>query len=268
MIIAIQVSYILQMRYPLTITLGGGGAFALGYHMGLADGMRDGGVDIATSPLMGTSGGAHAAAAIATGMTFEEIAPVWEVAVEKARMLWGKAGPLAEELYGPRSVPEGSSAAGVAVRLRGWKRVPLWNSEVPLADLVAASASIMPFTRPHKIGERRYVDGGHRSATSADLAPDADVQLLFVPYAFKSQGFLGRAGRRQIKKEQPKWVTRTGGTVIPVLPTDEMCAMSKGLKVIGDIPNARKIHALTSPVGRELAATLRRDHPEVVERLR
>jgi hypothetical protein len=37
--------------------------------------------------------------------------------------------------------------------------------------------------------------------------------------------------------------------------------------VIGDIDNARKIRDLTIPVGRDLVATLRRDHPDVIERL-
>jgi hypothetical protein len=37
-----------------------------------------GGVDITSTPLMGTSGGSHAAVAIATGMTFDEIAPIWQ----------------------------------------------------------------------------------------------------------------------------------------------------------------------------------------------
>jgi predicted acylesterase/phospholipase RssA len=256
------------MRHPLVVTLGGGGAFALGFHLGLAQGMRDGGgVDIATSPLLGTSGGAYAAVAIATGMTFDDVAPIWEEHVEEARLLWGRTAPLAEELFGTRRVPEGSSAGGVAVRLRGFKRVTLWNADVALADLVAASASILPFTRPHKIGKRRYIDGGHRSATSADLAPPADLQLLFIPYAFKSQGFLGRSGARKVRKEPPKWEARTGGRVVTVLPTDEMCAMSKGMRVIGDIANARKVHDLAIPVGRELATTLRRDHADVVDRV-
>jgi predicted acylesterase/phospholipase RssA len=256
------------MRHPLVVTLGGGGAFALGFHLGLAQGMRDGGgVDIATSPLLGTSGGAYAAVAIATGMAFDDVAPIWEAHDEEARLFWGQTAPLAEELFGTRRVPEGSSAGSVAVRLRGFKRVTLWNADVALADLVAASASILPFTRPHMIGERRYIDGGHRSATSADLAPPADLQLLFVPYAFKSQGFLGRSGARKVRKEPPKWEARTGGRVVTVLPTDEMCAMSKGMRVIGDIANARKVHDLAIPVGRELATTLRRDHADVVDRV-
>jgi predicted acylesterase/phospholipase RssA len=255
------------MHHPLAVTMGGGGAFALGFHLGLAHGMRDGGVDIATSPLMGTSGGAYAAAALATGMTFDDVAPIWAAHVEQARLLWGRAGPLAEELYSTKEVPAGSLAGSVAVRLLGFKRVTIWNVDVSLADLVAASASILPFTRPHKIGKRRYIDGGHRSATSADLAPPADVQLLFVPYAVKSQGFLGRSGARKIRKERPKWEARTGGRTITVLPTDEMCALSKGMRVIGDISNARRIQDLAIPVGRELAATLRREHPDVVDRL-
>lgn len=255
------------MRPAVTITLGGGGAFALGMHLGLADGLRESGIDIATSPLMGTSGGAYAAVAIATGMTFDEIAPIWELHVEEARLLWGRTAPLAEALFGDREVPEGSSAGSVAVRLLGFRRVVLWNVDVPLADIVAASASILPFTRPHKIGRRRYIDGGHRSATSADLAPEADLQLLFVPYGLKSQGFIGRIGARQIRKEPPKWEARTCGRTIVVLPTDELAARSKGMRVIGDIANARDVRDRMIPVGRELATTLRRQHPAVVERL-
>jgi NTE family protein len=251
----------------LTVTLGGGGAFALGFHLGLTHGLREGGVEIATSPLMGTSGGSYAAVAIATGMTFEEMAPIWEAKVEEAPLLWGRAAPVAEALFGTRTVPEGSSAGSVAVPLLGFKRVTLWNPDVSLVDLVAASSSILPFTRPHKIGKRRYVDGGHRSATSADLAPEADLQLLLVPYGVKSQGFIGRSGARKIRKEAPKWETRTGGRTIVVLPTDEMCALSKGMRVMGDIANARKIHDLAVPVGRALAVTVRCDYPDVAERL-
>lgn len=251
----------------MTVTLGGGGAFALGFHLGLHVGMRDAGVDIATVPLLGTSGGAHAAAAIGTGMTFDEIAPVWAEYVESSPTVGGRAGPLALSLYGTRVVPEGSSVGGGAVRLRGFKRVVLWSDEYPLADLVAASASIMPFTRPHKIGGHRYADGGHRSATSADLAPDADLQLLFVPFADKSQGFLGRVGARQIRKERPKWEARTGGSIVTVGPTAEMCALSKGMRVIGDMDVSRTIRDLAIPVGRELVSTLRRDHAAIVERL-
>jgi predicted acylesterase/phospholipase RssA len=259
--------YLRRVRHPIVVTLGGGGAFALGYHLGLATGLRDGGVDIATSPLMGTSGGSHAAAAIATGMSIDEIAPIWKEHVDKARLLWGRAAPVAEALYGDRTVPEGSAAAGVAVRVLGWKRVVLWNAEVPLADLVAASSSIMPFTRPHKLGGRRYVDGGHRSGTSADLAPEAEVQLLFAPFALKSQGFLGRSGARRLRKETPKWEQRTGGHVIAVVPTDEICALSKGMRVIGDMDNAKRVHDLAVPVGKDLAATLLQDHADVVARL-
>ena len=255
------------MRNPLTVTLGGGGAFALGFHLGLFEGARDGGVDLARSPLLGTSGGSYAAVAVATGMTFDEIAPIWERHVEEARLVWGKAAPVAEELFSDRQVSEGSSAGGVAVRLRWFQRVTLWDPEVRLVDIVAASSSILPFTRPHKIGKRRYIDGGHRSATSADLAPDADLQLVFVPYGSKSQGFLGRAGARKVRKEIPKWEERTGGRTITVLPTAEICGLSKGMKAIGDIANARKVRDLTIPIGKELAATMRTEHASVVARL-
>jgi predicted acylesterase/phospholipase RssA len=255
------------MREPMTITLGGGGAFAFGYHLGLSQGLRDGGVDIATSPLLGTSGGAHAAAAIATGMTFDEVAPVWERYIEAARPLFGRAGPLAEALYASQTVPDHATVGVGTVRLLTFRRKVMWHTDYRLPDMVAASSSILPFTRSHKIGKRRYIDGGHRSATSADLAPEADLQLMFVPFAFKSQGFIGRVGARQIRKEVPKWEARSGGKVIAVLPNDEMVGMSKGLRVIGDMDTARMVHDLAVPVGRDLAALLRRDHQPVIDRL-
>jgi hypothetical protein len=55
----------------------------------------------------------------------------------------------------PRVRPNCDGRRLEAVRLLGWKRVTLWNADVPLADIVAASSSILPFTRPHKIGKRR-----------------------------------------------------------------------------------------------------------------
>jgi hypothetical protein len=93
------------------------------------------------------------------------------------------------------------------------------------------------------------------------------VQIVSVPYGTKAQGFLGRAGARRVRKETPKWERRSGGRSVVVLPTDEICALSKGMRAIGDIANARKVRDLTVPIGRDLAATLRRDYPEVIERL-
>lgn len=255
-------------RPALTVTLGGGGAYALGFNLGIAHGLRADGIDISKAPLMGTSGGAHSAVAIATGMTFDEVADIWQPYIESCGPLWVKALPLADQLYSLRTIPAGGSAAGVAIRLLGFRREVLWAAEHPLPLIVAASSSISPFVRPTKVGKRRYVDGGFRSNTSADLAPDADVNLILAPFAFKSQGFVGRTAARHLAKEPAKWESRTGGKAIVVRPNDAMTTVEiKNIKAMSDTRLGRQIYELASELGAELATTLRADHPATVAAL-
>jgi hypothetical protein len=252
-------------RLPLVVTIGGGGAIALGFALGVTSGLRDEGIDISKATLVGTSGGSHAAVAIASGMSYDTIDPIWRNYVEHAGKIWVKAYPLAEELYGTAVV---SDVAGVAVRILGFRREVLWAPGTAPANLVAASSSPFPFARPHKIGKRRYIDGGHRSGTSADLAPAADLQLVLAALMDPRQGFLGKLGARQARKEVGKWTAATGGATVLVGPNDAIAEMKvKGMKSMGDIEVGRTVLELAVPIGRELAGTLRRDHPTVVERL-
>ena len=255
-------------RPPLVVTLGGGGAYALGYCIGIADGLRSRGIDLSRSPLMGTSGGSHAAVAIACGMSYDQVAAIWQPYVETCGSLWVKALPLAELLYGAQVMPEGGSAGGVAVRLLGFKREVLWAADHPLPLIVAASSSPFPFVRPTKVGKRRFIDGGHRSNTSADIAPDADLNLVLAPFAFKSQGIVGRMAAGKLAKEPGRWEARTGGRSVVVKPDDAMIAVRiKSMKAMGDTTLGRRIYELAVPLGEHLADQLRADHPDVVARL-
>jgi NTE family protein len=56
-------------------------------------------------------------------------------------------------------------------------------SGVPLVDAVAASCAVPCVWPPVTIGERRYIDGGTRSITNADLAAGADRVLVIQPVA-------------------------------------------------------------------------------------
>jgi predicted acylesterase/phospholipase RssA len=255
-------------RPPLVATLGGGGAYALGFHLGIAQGMREEGIDLATVPLMGTSGGSHAAVAIASGMTFDEVVAIWQPYVDSVGSIWVDALALTEMLYGHAELSPGLAAAGVAVRLRWFKREVLWAADHRPAEIVAASSSPFPFVRPTKVGKRRYIDGGHRSGTSCDLALDADLQLVLAPFALKSQGFIGRMGARQIAKEPAKWSARTGGQTMVIGPDDAMCAVVvKNMRAMGDTSLGRRIYELAIPLGRRTAELLRRDHADVSARL-
>jgi NTE family protein len=55
------------------------------------------------------------------------------------------------------------------------------NSGVDLVDAVAASCAVPTIWPPTTIGSRRYVDGGIRSATNADLAAGDEPILILAP---------------------------------------------------------------------------------------
>ncbi|MEU5562674.1 patatin-like phospholipase family protein [Micromonospora musae] len=55
------------------------------------------------------------------------------------------------------------------------------DSGVSLRDAVAASCAVPGIWPPVAIGERRYIDGGVRSMTNADLAAGADRVLIIQP---------------------------------------------------------------------------------------
>lgn len=62
--------------------------------------------------------------------------------------------------------------------------------EVPLADAVVASCAVPSYYRPVTIGGRRYVDGGIRSLTNADLLADegCDVVIVLSPFSSTQRG--------------------------------------------------------------------------------
>ena len=55
------------------------------------------------------------------------------------------------------------------------------ESGVPLVDAVTASCAVPGVWPPATINGQRYIDGGTRSSTNADLAGPADKVLVIVP---------------------------------------------------------------------------------------
>src|SRR2546430_15156041 len=86
---------------------------------------------------------------------------------------------------------------GARRAVRGWPATPLRltgvgvesgefrafdrDSGVALVTAVAASAAVPGIWPPVTIDGRRYMDGGVRTVTNADLASDHDRVLLLVP---------------------------------------------------------------------------------------
>jgi NTE family protein len=95
-----------------------------------------------------------------------------------------------------------------------------------LPDAVVASCSIPGWHKPTRIGDRRYVDGGVRSAASLDLLHDQGLDEVFVlaPMAgrpvrpsWRAERAMRQAFAAQLDRERCK-VERSGTPVTVVMP--------------------------------------------------
>lgn len=254
-----------RQRPPIVTCLAGGGGFGYGFHMGIADGMRASGIDIARWPIMGTSAGSHAAATLGTGRSFDEVADIWDAQADPdARFptLFADGAGFVDPMYGGRSADEVSS---VAVRLLTYRRRVFRSDEHSLVDLVAASSALPPILRPHRVDGRRYVDGGWVSLASADLMPAADLLVLVTPFARRDQGLAGRIGAWQARREIARWRARHGGEVVHVVPSAEMAALGgRKLREVADIGLGRAVYPMAVELGRHVAREVARSLPRLV----
>jgi NTE family protein len=206
------------------LVLGGGGVTGIAWETGLLAGLAEAGIDLTSADLVvGTSAGSVVGAQIlATGPTLEDLyaaqladptgelatrmgatamlrfitAALWPGDEQKARARLGRAALRA------RTVPEAERRAVIERRLpsaawpersllitsvdaeTGELRVFDRDSGVPLPEAVAASCAVPLVWPPITIGGRRYIDGGVRSATNADLAAGCDRVVVLAPITF------------------------------------------------------------------------------------
>lgn len=196
------------------LVLGAGGVTGVAWHLGMILGLRAEGVDLTTADLVvGTSAGAICGAllpdldrpALREGPTdVPPMQPDWNRGAEAFAVL-NSATPAAEMR---RKLGELALAAEVApeqavldsfarwLPAEGWPATltvtavdaytgdPVtWTatSGVPLVAAVAASCAVPCMFPPIAIGGSRYVDGGVRSRTNADLAAGHDRVIVLAP---------------------------------------------------------------------------------------
>ncbi|MEY3806307.1 MAG: hypothetical protein RIR69_1119 [Actinomycetota bacterium] len=192
---------------------GGGGLFGIGYGLGIVDGLRERGIDLTNSPMLGTSAGSWVAAATALGVTFETLVslPVPTFPNPKEGVL----ATTAELAFGRRTHP---NVSVVVTRLPRLTRTVLSGESTALADLVAASSAVPGLLAPQRINGARYVDGGVRSAVSVDLAPAADILVIIAPLAGAMFGPFGRVVDNRTDKQQDIWRKNHGGQFLEFSP--------------------------------------------------
>jgi NTE family protein len=205
------------------LVLGGGGVTGIAWMTGLLAGLAEAGIDLSEADVVvGTSAGSVVGAQILSGPTLEDLyaaqltdpagelaarmgatamlrfitAALWPGDEQRARARLGRAALRA------RTVPEAERRAVIERRLpsvswpersllitsvdaeTGELRVFDRDSGVPLPEAVAASCAVPLVWPPITIGGRRYMDGGVRSATNADLATGCDRVVVLAPITY------------------------------------------------------------------------------------
>jgi NTE family protein len=196
-------------------------AWELGVLRGLRDadpGLADRVID--ADVVVGTSAGSAVGAQITSGVDLDDLyaAQLSEVSAEievelDMDQLFGRLAEAVAAATSPvdlrraigvvaldtETVPEPVRHAAIEGRLPvpGWPdrdlRIPAVDAQsgevtvftrdsgVRLVDAVAASCAVPGVWPPVTIGDRRYIDGGVRSSTNADLAAGADRVLVILP---------------------------------------------------------------------------------------
>jgi len=115
--------------------------------------------------------------------------------------------------------PQGNASSGVGVAPRT-AEITLYDvliGRVPLSRAIASSCSVPGIYPPITINGRRYIDGGMRSGTNADLAEGYDNVLVVVV----SAGIPGpRADASQKRLESELDVLRKSGSNVSVISPD------------------------------------------------
>lgn len=96
------------------------------------------------------------------------------------------------------------------------------HSGVPLVAAVAASCAVPGIWPPVTIGETRYIDGGVRSGSNADLAEGCDVVVIVAPFA----GGFGPT----VEVEAAS--LREQGAIVEVISADEASTAAFGTNVL------------------------------------
>ncbi len=246
-------------RHPLTMVYGGGGVFGIAYTSGVAAGLEEAGVAVATAPSLGTSAGAWTASAIALGLSYDDFGEVESPAVPNRHP--GVLADIARQLFGEATHPLVSVSA---VCLSSGRRHILDGGTYPLADLCAASSAVPGLFPPHRVDGRLYIDGGMWSATSIDAAADADQVIVVAPLAGAVMGPLGRTAGFLLDRELRRWKARHPESSIMLVRPNRVMARVAGIRPLAlfDDARAREVYPMAFEQGLRYGERLSRPAAE------
>jgi NTE family protein len=206
----------------LALVLGGGGITGIAWEVGILAGLHRAGTDL-TAPdlIVGTSAGSVVGAHLAAGVDLDSMVdaqhngPTEDVPAVDMAPVMAAFAIMADRRLDPQEARAKVGALALAAdtgdedrhvaRFAGGLPAPEWperpliitgvdaesgeaaawsrDSGVPLARAIAASCAVPCVFPPITIGGRRFMDGGVRSGTNADLAKGADRIVVVAPMA-------------------------------------------------------------------------------------
>jgi NTE family protein len=261
------------------LVLGGGGVTGVAWELGILAGLAEAGLDPAAADLyVGTSAGSVVAAQVTSGIPIEELyqrqlaPPDGEISARIGAALFAKAGwamlrarqgeafrkRIGAVALKARTLTEAERREVIAGRLGGlaWPDQRLLitacdaytgafkvfdaDSGVSLVDAIGASCAVPGVWPPVTIGDTRYIDGGMRSSTNADLAEGSERVVVIAPVTFGG-GPVGRLA------DEARLLGRTA-KVVTVTP-DKPARTAIGRNVLDPA-----FRAASARAGREQAA--------------
>ncbi|MGH9136452.1 MAG: patatin-like phospholipase family protein [Acidimicrobiales bacterium] len=240
-------------RRGTALALGGGGMFGMGYDLGVAHGLRDGGIDLDRAPSIATSAGVWAASALALDVGFETFDALEAPTVPNLQS--GVLADIARDLFGEARSP---LVRATVVSLRTGRRRLLDGRHHALADLCAASSAVPGLLPPHTVGGVTYVDGGVRSNTAVDIAPRADHLIVITPLAGQTIFPVGRAQEVLLAAETRLYKRRNPGADVTVIRPNRQIAAMAGTNPMNlfDADLGRAVYPLAVEQGRRRADRL------------
>jgi len=243
------------MRPALAVAYGGGGPFGIAYDLGVAHGLREGGVELRDAPALGTSAGSWVASFMVLDIGPDQLGEIGGGRLSRER---GVLEATARALVGDGHHP---NVSAVAVPVGAARRVVLRGDEHRLADIIAASSAVPGVFAPHRVGGRLYVDGGIRSAASIDLAAPADHLIAVVPLAGAMLRGPVRGLDALLSLETATWRRKHRGGRVTVIRPNQAIAACVGSRPTNafDWSRAAAVYPLAFEQGRRWADRIR--HP-------
>jgi NTE family protein len=228
---------------------GGGGLFGIGFIAGITEALVDAGADMASLPAVGTSAGSWAAAGLVLGIKFPDA--LQQMSDDIPRVPNPRAGRLrniAAEIFGADT--RCPTVNVVACSLPRFTRTLLSGADHPIADLIAASSAVPGMLAPHRVGDKRYVDGGVRSMASIDHGAPANKLLVILPLSGPMFGPAGRLIERRISRELAIWrKNNRAGEVFVLRPTEEIANLARRPDQLFDPYKAMRCYELAYKEG-------------------